>query len=495
MFPSSDPVVLVPARNAVFERQSATTGAQVADFVGSDGSLAYTRMTTMQGADILQAVNRVASLIEAQQREQRQQHQWMPCASCGSCLTPARGSTSQAEFPSACSQPDTANLGPGDPSPRETFRPQGAESVLRWQILASSLPSARCLFAQPVAEADQPYSLPDMSYSQLSRLESKYIEVLHIKNPILDLTELHLMVLHIAENGPDWSTQTCLVALVCAIAVLSEPYPGTVMRSGAQSTPSLHQDDASGADDKLSLQFWNISLKRLGYAMRENSVEAVQSLVLAGIWYMHRMERTPGSLETLQPRWRSLEHPEIAARHLLNRLVQMNSECADTLTERQVSLLIGHAEILQAQIFDWYTSLPSMFHFTIPDGYDADFQSDPMIFVLQHRYFTLRELVARPFVRLVVDGLLDGMDPLLRARARSFASESIQFSAGATPTSESLMPPEAWISRVKDAVELAQPFFDEPSGGASNMKQIILAALEAAQQRSAWCGWRNYGKE
>lgn len=52
MFPSSDPVVLVPARNAVFERQSATTGAQVADFVGSDGSLAYTRMTTMQGEDL-----------------------------------------------------------------------------------------------------------------------------------------------------------------------------------------------------------------------------------------------------------------------------------------------------------------------------------------------------------------------------------------------------------------------------------------------------------
>ncbi|OXN27269.1 hypothetical protein CDV57_03051 [Aspergillus fumigatus] len=576
------------------------------------------------GADILQAVNRVASLIEAQQREQRQQHQWMPCASCGSCVTPARGSTSQAEFPSACSQPDTANLGPGDPSPRETFRPQGAESVLRWQILASSLPPARCLFAQPVAEADQPYSLPDMSYSQLSRLESKYIEVLHTKNPILDLTELHRMVLHIAENGPDWSTQTCLVALVCAIAVLSEPYPGTVMRSGAQSTPSLHQDDESGADDKLSLQFWNIALKRLGYAMRENSVEAVQSLVLAGIWYMHRMEpleawkhfnlagaawntlrltrfplwdlkhnrdSTSNELTILQALyftiWKSecklrLELPvpgpsltnttdfplafpqpprlgsepstpdaseserswyyyltEIAARHLLNRLVQMNSECADTLTERQVSLLIGHAEILQAQIFDWYTSLPSMFHFTIPDGYDADFQSDPMIFVLQHRYFTLRELVARPFVRLVVDGLLDGMDPLLRARARSFASESIQFcmlklsqtvayrhqgnwymlrsittaslilasvylaqcrlrereAAGATPTSESLMPPEAWISRVKDAVELAQPFFDEPSGGASNMKQIILAAPEAAQQRSAWCGWRNYGKE
>ncbi|KAF4285300.1 hypothetical protein CNMCM8689_005097 [Aspergillus fumigatus] len=535
----------------------------------------------------------------------------------------AKGS-GKAEFPSACSQPDTANLGPGDPSPRETFRPQGAESVLRWQILASSLPPARCLFAQPVAEADQPYSLPDMSYSQLSRLESKYIEVLHTKNPILDLTELHRMVLHIAENGPDWSTQTCLVALVCAIAVLSEPYPGTVMRSGAQSTPSLHKDDESGADDKLSLQFWNIALKRLGYAMRENSVEAVQSLVLAGIWYMHRMEpleawkhfnlagaawntlrltrfplwdlkhnrdSTSNELTILQALyftiWKSecklrLELPvpgpsltnttdfplafpqpprlgsepstpdaseserswyyyltEIAARHLLNRLVQMNSECADTLTERQVSLLIGHAEILQAQIFDWYTSLPSMFHFTIPDGYDADFQSDPMIFVLQHRYFTLRELVARPFVRLVVDGLLDGMDPLLRARARSFASESIQFcmlklsqtvayrhqgnwymlrsittaslilasvhlaqcrlrereAAGATPTSESLMPPEAWISRVKDAVELAQPFFDEPSGGASNMKQIILAALEAAQQRSAWCGWRNYGKE
>ncbi|GAM40360.1 hypothetical protein TCE0_038r12655 [Talaromyces pinophilus] len=575
------------------------------------------------GADILQAVNRVANLIEAQQREQRQQQQqqqWMPCASCGSRSTPARGPTSQSWSPSACSQLDNGNLGPGDPSPRETVRPQGAESVLGWQILASNLPPSWCLFAQPVADADQTYSLPDLSYSQLSRLESKYIEVLHTKNPILDPNELHHMVLHVAENGPDWSTQTCLVALVCAIAVLSEAYPGTIMRSGAQSTPSLDQDDESGADAKLSLQFWNIALKRLGYAMHENSVEAVQCLVLAGIWYMHRMEpleawkhfnlagaawntlrltrfplsdlidntdTTPNELTVLQALyftiWKSeyelrLELPvpgpplinntyfplafpqpprlgsrpstpdaseserswyyylsEIAARHLLNRLVLMNSECADTPTERQVSLLIGRAEMMQAQIFDWYTSLPPIFHFAIPDGYDADFQSDPMIFVLQHRYFTLRELVSRPFVRLLVDGLIDGMDPLIRARARSFASECIQFcmlklsqtvayrhqgnwyllrsittsslilaavhlaqcrlrereAAGATPTSENLIPPEAWTSRVKDAVESAQPFFDETSGGASNMKQMILAALEAAQQRSARCGWRN----
>ncbi|KAL4756319.1 Zn(II)2Cys6 transcription factor [Aspergillus foveolatus] len=551
------------------------------------------------GADILQAVNRVANLVEAQQRDQRRQllllQQGMPCASW-----------------------------PGHPWPRETVRPQGVESVLGWQILALNLPPSRCLFAQPVAEADQPSSLPDMSYSQLSRLESKYIEVLHTKNPILDLNELHRMVLHVAENGPDWSTRTCLVALVCAIAVLSEAYPGTITRSAAQPTPSLDPDDESGADVKLSLQFWNIALKRLGYAMRDNSVEAVQTLVLAGIWYMHRMEpleawkhfnlagaawntlrltrfpvvdlidntdTTPNELTILQALyftiWKSdcelrLELPvpgpplinstdfplafpqpprlgsqpstsdaseserswyyyltEIAARHLLNRLVQMNSECADTPTERQVTRLVSHAEMMQAQISDWYTSLPSIFHFAIPDGYDADFQSDPMIFVLRHRYFTLRELVARPFVRLLVDGLLDGMDPLIRVRARSFASECMQFcmlklsqtvayrhqgnwyllrsmttsslilaavhlaqcrlregeAAGATPPSENLMPPEAWTSRVRDAVESAQPFFEETSGGASNMKQMILAALGAAQQRSAWCGWRSYGKE
>jgi hypothetical protein len=433
--------------------------------------------------------------------------------------------------------------------------------------------------------------VPETSSRQLLWLEAKYIEVLHIKNPILDLDQLHHMMVHVAEHGFDWSTSACLVALVCANAAITDSH--TEFSSSPEVTPGKK------AELELSMQFWSVAVKRLGYATAQNTVQAVQCLCLAGIWYMHRLEPLEawkhfnlagavwhtlslihGELSShveveghsneftiMQALcftiWKSecelrlelplptspildsaylpltfpqppnfCSHPdasdkerswyyylsEIAARHVINRLVQMNSETPEFPSEKHVRRMITQAKLMQAQISDWYSSLPPMFYFDTPQGYVADFVADPMVFILRHRYMSLCELVSRPFVRLCVDQLVDGMDASLHGTIASFASQCVRFCilklgqvAGhrhqgtwygiRVVTSASLILavvdkaqrqaeegeafrlvqsvtlPKTWKDAVTQGAASVQQYLDEPNGGCSNLKQLLEAVV------------------
>jgi hypothetical protein len=122
-----------------------------------------------------------------------------------------------------------------------------------------------------------------LQHSELARLEGKYIANVHTKNPILDLKKLHGLVSHLAENGPDWSTETCLVSLVCALGAFSQEYSVHEV-SGQNRT---FDDGARVADDneeetKLASRYWGIAAKRLGFLVGQNSLEAAQCLCLTG---------------------------------------------------------------------------------------------------------------------------------------------------------------------------------------------------------------------
>ncbi|KAM5350936.1 hypothetical protein ACJ41O_003659 [Fusarium nematophilum] len=547
---------------------------------------------SVTGADILQAINKLTRLVESQHQHQYDHPQ--------AHSTPAQVVSPSLSWPHSTSQHQEAlHYEPDNPPRHAATRAQGVESILEWRIFASERPIP-CLFAQRNPLDERNYPLPDTSYSQLARLESKYIDHVHFKNPILDLGELHQMMLHVAENGLDWSTRTCLVTIVCAIAAITDAYPNP-------ATPLPGQKPEDGTEMELSLQFWNLSMKRLGYAASQNTVQAVQCLCLAGIWYMHLMEPLeawkhfnlagaawhsltlvefpfgelinhsggPSNEFTVMQAlyftiWKSecelrlelplpsppvldntyfpLEFPqppsldpqpaspdvaererswyyylsEITARHLINRVLQMNSEIPELPMERHVCRMIKQAEMIQAQIFDWHSSLPPMFKFGIPEGYDAEFHPDAMVFVLRHRYITLRELVSRPFVRLCVDHLVNEMNPSLQAQVAELASQNLQFcmlklcqtvayrqqgtwymlrtitcsslilaavcmahrrvQGGQAPHSaamQSLTLPEGWRHRISRAVDSAQPFFDESRGGGSKLKSTIQTVLES----------------
>lgn len=162
------------------------------------------------------------------------------------------------------------------------FESQGMETLLAWEPLTAFELSAPAF--DTVTELEIPSSqLPNMDYRELSRLEAKYIVGVHIKNPFLDLTDLHNKILQVAENGLDWSTRTCLVTLVCAIGALTQRYQDPANISITTPSPGVVRSSVGyESDTELAMQFWGIAARRLGFAIGHNDVESVQCLCLAG---------------------------------------------------------------------------------------------------------------------------------------------------------------------------------------------------------------------
>lgn len=167
---------------------------------------------------------------------------------------------------------------------------QGLENVLRWRGM-ERFQTSRCLFADTEPPIVYTSTLPSTDYNQMSQLASNYVRGVHYYNPFLDLTELDYSIRHIAENGLDWTTRSCLVTLVCAIGAFTELYEDRHLSPANTSTPGAPQRTLSIDDGHdVSLQFWTLASRRLGAAIGQNDLEAVQCLCLAGIWYMHQME-------------------------------------------------------------------------------------------------------------------------------------------------------------------------------------------------------------
>jgi hypothetical protein len=161
---------------------------------------------------------------------------------------------------------------------RGGFAPQGLSEIVNWNVFGDSetcwdpLPS---LFHGDKTYSVQNYQLPVINMSTMTKLRARYIAGLHLKNPFLNLQRLDELIANVVESGFDWSIDTCLVALVCSIGALADVPP-----EGDSRDTSARAGSTSDLD--LAMQFWNIAIRRLGFAIGENSLEAAQCLCLTG---------------------------------------------------------------------------------------------------------------------------------------------------------------------------------------------------------------------
>lgn len=118
---------------------------------------------------------------------------------------------------------------------------------------------------------------------------------------------------------------------------------------------------------------------------------------------------------------------DIAARHLINRILDAKEEFAGCPTEGQARSLLGACGLFESQLDDWYQSLPSGISFPTPD---ASVSAEPNLFkrILRSRYLFIRELLCRPFVRLCLSHALDLPGDLVD-RITSTASLGLQYCA------------------------------------------------------------------
>lgn len=419
-----------------------------------------------------------------------------------------------------------------------------------------------------------------------------------MKNPILDLTDLHRKVMHVAENGLDWTTRSCLVALVCAIGAVTQEYQAESQSleytlSPGTPLPLFH----SGSEPELSMQYWSLAAKRLGFAIGQNDIEAVQCLLLAGVWYMHHLQPLQAwkyfnlagsawslvklthqgsdelhdedsrvrSLTLMQSLYftiwksecelrleldlagsilenldvpdafpsppnlsdRSWDHEsghterawyyylaEIAIRHIANHLLRTHFWITEENSEKDVRAMLAQADIIEGQILDWHSALPSMFRFDIPSGTTLQTHPDDLTQILRNRYLACQELICRPFVRFCV-GRRHSIDPQLGSRVITRANQGLQYCAfkmsqvkphlhqgtwfglrnvvcsslmlvaahnainsSDRPLAQDLILPEGWKKLSSRAFTTLSPYWSVRGSGGSGMNRVLQSALD-----------------
>ncbi|KAK1461102.1 hypothetical protein CMEL01_14738 [Colletotrichum melonis] len=383
----------------------------------------------------------------------------------------------------------------------------GLDSVLEWPIFPKPVPFAIDPFshASPRGEAFSPRSPPAMEFYELSRLVDLYLTNVHPMNPIVDAQMLRQMLKQVAENGPDWSASTCIVALSCALGAISQR-PGQRTPSGTPRGYSVEPNR------HLASRYWSVAEKRLGFSMGSPGWESVQCLCLAGIWHMYNMDplqawkcfsmasntwyttsltnklTMPAKAETPEfPQSLSMEQilyftcfksecelafelslpgsilagvdypyslptpptlgvmnldnkalmmeqrswyyylAEISARHLIDRFTQAQKRCPPHPTEHGIDRMLEVFEVFDAQLSDWYESLPPPISFQIPTG-DIAPLGDDLCQMLRGRYLAMKELLCRPFVRLASTiSIALTVSEHMVARVAELASRGLQY--------------------------------------------------------------------
>lgn len=117
-------------------------------------------------------------------------------------------------------------------------------------------------------------SFADLEPQSANALVDQFFKCIHVKNPILDELSTRQLVSRLILHGVDWSAQSCLALLVCALGTLATPLgpsPGTTPGTAAHS--NAHS-------------YFLAAQKRLGPCLVEGGLIQAQCLFLAGVYLM-----------------------------------------------------------------------------------------------------------------------------------------------------------------------------------------------------------------
>ena len=117
-------------------------------------------------------------------------------------------------------------------------------------------------------------------------LVANFIQHVHIKNPILELSNLNRMVQHACLEGLGWDPESCLVLLVWALGAISNPF----------SDPRPYEPGSL----ELGASLFSAATKRLGIVLAESSILSAQCFFYAGVYLMSILQPVPAWRHFLQ---------------------------------------------------------------------------------------------------------------------------------------------------------------------------------------------------
>ncbi|KAL0932441.1 fungal specific transcription factor domain-containing protein [Colletotrichum truncatum] len=221
------------------------------------------------------------------------------------------------------------------------------EAILRWPAFRDMVPEINSFILEQ--EDDDQDSLGQTSAigprnlgrgvqeDDFTVLSKRFLAYVHVKNPILDISDFKTHVRNAVENGPRWDGPSCLVLIACALACLATPFQSESSLSG---TPESIRSSASNSTDPDTAQaYYFAAKKRLG--LLQPSLLQVQCLFFCGVFEMYSLRPLPAwfyfnqaCVQFKNILWRRTqrripEHTDQKARRLEQRLYWscMKSEC------------------------------------------------------------------------------------------------------------------------------------------------------------------------
>ncbi|KAH7140077.1 hypothetical protein B0J13DRAFT_527730, partial [Dactylonectria estremocensis] len=176
-----------------------------------------------------------------------------------------------------------------------------AETILEWDVMKAQLRNlpGNLIHAKHADEPErciQSKASADTSTLGLQRLRQCFERKFLTRYPIINRPRLARCIRDVAENGGDWTAESCLVFLVCAIASLCDclASDGTTptVQSVIGSPFSAATPDATVSRQSAS-QYWTMAKRRLGWALDAHvGLLAAQCLCLAGFWHLQNYAPT-----------------------------------------------------------------------------------------------------------------------------------------------------------------------------------------------------------
>ncbi|CVL07529.1 uncharacterized protein FMAN_16246 [Fusarium mangiferae] len=264
---------------------------------------------------------------------------------------------------------------------------EGLDSVLKWNVFPLDVNPIPIDNGSLMAMPDE---LPPISFPELKRLQKCYLSTVHSVNPILDVAVLdHIWFMCNLQPLEAWRYFT-MAGNSCYSAIWArEP----TMSAGPPNSPSSPQ-----------------AIKQsIFYTAYKSEVEIRYEIPsLPGSMLEHIEDRltfpSPPAANCLFDETIAWYYflADIAARHLINRIIDAKVEISGCPSEAQANSLLRSYEVFGSQLQDWYLSLPPEISFPPPD---ATISSESNIYkrILRSRYLFIKELLCRSFVRLCLN--------------------------------------------------------------------------------------------
>lgn len=122
----------------------------------------------------------------------------------------------------------------------------------------------------------------DLEPIQVNRLLDDFFAYVHVKNPVFDERATRRVIRSTLVNGIDWSSESCVSLLVCALGSIAKPF-------GPDYEPVLPGTEAYAS----AMAFFQAAQKRLGLLLcSDETLVAAQCFFLSGVFMMCTFQET-----------------------------------------------------------------------------------------------------------------------------------------------------------------------------------------------------------